>query len=47
MRVPGLRAELARLVSAHSAIPLQAFRLGYASAPEEAHTPRRPLEECL
>jgi len=47
LRIPDLRAELARLGPGHPEIPLQAFRLGYAGAPQDAHTPRRPLEECL
>jgi nitroreductase len=47
LRVPEVRAEFARLVKGRGAIPLQAFRIGYAGAPGAGHTPRRPLEECL
>ncbi len=47
LRFPELRAEFARLLRSRGAIPLQAFRIGYAGAPGPGHTPRRPLEECL
>jgi nitroreductase len=46
VQLPEIKSELARLAPARGLIPQQPFRLGYAE-PEEAHTPRRPLEEVL
>lgn len=46
VQVPGIRAELRRLLPDGAGIPQQPFRLGYAVR-ERDHTPRRPLEEVL
>ncbi len=46
LRIPGLGAEVTRLIPAAHLCPQIMFRLGYAE-PDLRHTARRPLEEVL
>jgi nitroreductase len=46
LQIPGLKAELAKLLPVPDLAPQHTFRLGYAE-PEPEHTPRRLLEEVI